>query len=125
MRKNIMMSYTLALIVIFIWSVTFVSTKILLIDLLPTEILFYRYVIAYLLFFAASPKINWPLSFRDEAKFALAGFLGVTLYFLCENFALSYSTASNVSLLVATAPMLTGLVSHFMTKNERITINII
>ena len=115
MRKNIMMSYTLALTVIFIWSVTFVSTKILLIDLLPTEILFYRYVIAYLLFFAASPKINWPLSFRDEAKFALAGFLGVTLYFLCENFALSYSTASNVSLLVATAPMLTGLVSHFMT----------
>ncbi|MCK9340758.1 hypothetical protein SDC9_130468 [bioreactor metagenome] len=125
MRKNIMMSYTLALIVIFIWSVTFVSTKILLVDLLPTEILFYRYVIAYLLFFAASPKINWPLSFRDEAKFALAGFLGVTLYFLCENFALSYSTASNVSLLVATAPMLTGLVSHFMTKNERITVNFI
>lgn len=123
MRKNIILSYSLALIVVFIWSVTFVSTKILLNYLSPTEILFYRYVIAYLLFVAASPKIMWPLSFRDEAKFALVGFLGVTLYFLFENFALSFSTASNVSLLVATAPMMTGIVSHFLTKNEKITVN--
>jgi drug/metabolite transporter (DMT)-like permease len=121
MRKNIVLSYALAMFVIFIWSVTFVSTKILLKYLSPTEILFYRYVIAYFLFVAASPKMIWPLSFRDEARFALAGLLGVTLYFLCENFALSFSTASNVSLLVATAPMLTGLVSHFLTKNEKIT----
>ena len=125
MPKKLLLSYSLALLVIFIWSVTFVSTKILLEYLSPTEILFYRYVTAYLLFFAANPKIIWPLSFRDEAKFAVAGFLGVTLYFLCENFALSFSTASNVSLLVATAPMLTGLVSHFLTKNERITMNFI
>lgn len=125
MRKNMMLSYALALSVVFIWSVTFVSTKILLEYLSPTEILFYRYVIAYLLFFAAGPKVLWPRSFRDEAKFALAGFLGVTLYFLCENFALLYSTASNVSLLVSTAPMLTGLVAHFMTKNEKITANFI
>jgi drug/metabolite transporter (DMT)-like permease len=121
MRKNILFSYSLALLVVFIWSITFVSTKILLDYISPTEILFYRYVIAYLIFFAASPKIIWPRSFRDEIKFALAGLLGVTLYFLCENFALSLSTASNVSLLVATAPMLTGLVSHFLTKSERIT----
>ncbi len=125
MKNKAIFSYLLALLVIFIWSVTFVSTKILLEYLSPTEILFYRYVIAYLLFFAASPKIMWPLSFRDEAKFALAGFLGVTLYFLCENFALSFSTASNVSLLVATAPMLTGIVSHFLTKSEKITMKFI
>ena len=59
------MSYSLALIVIFIWSVTFVSTKILLDHLSPTEILFYRYVTAYILFFAANPRIMWPLSLRD------------------------------------------------------------
>ena len=125
MRKNMILSYTLALFVIFIWSVTFVSTKTLLEYLSPTEILFYRYAIAYFLFFAASPKIIWPLNFRDEVKFAIAGFLGVTLYFLCENFALLYSTASNVSLLVSTAPMLTGLAAHFMTKNEKITASFI
>ena len=124
MRKNIIMSYSLALIVIFIWSVTFVSTKILLDHLSPTDP-FLPVREAYILFFAANPRIMWPLSLRDEAKFAFAGLTGVTLYFLCENFALSFSTASNVSLLVATAPMMTGLVSHFMTKSERITVNFI
>ncbi|MDD4160002.1 MAG: DMT family transporter, partial [Synergistaceae bacterium] len=102
-----------------------ISTKILLKHISPTEILFYRYMIAYLLFFAASPRIMWPLSLRDEIKFAFAGFLGVTLYFLCENFALSFSSVSNVSLLVATAPLLTGIVSHFLTKSEKITVNFI
>ena len=125
MRKNMILNYALAIFTVFIWSATFVSTKILLEYLSPTEILFYRYVIAYLLFVAASPRVLRPLSFRDEAKFALAAFLGVTLYFLCENFALLYSTASNVSLLVSTAPMLTGVVAHFMTKNEKITENFI
>jgi drug/metabolite transporter (DMT)-like permease len=120
-----MISYILALFVVFVWSVTFVSTKILLEYLSPTEILFYRYVIAYLLFFAADPKIIWPLSLRDEVRFALAGLLGITLYFLFENFALVFSTASNVSLLVSVAPMLTGLVAHFMTKNEKMTMNFV
>lgn len=114
-------SYLIAFLVLFIWSVTFVSTKVLLNDLSPTEILVYRYVIAYLLFFAASPKFVKPQSLRDEMTFATAGLLGIVLYFLCENFALSFSTASNVSMIVASAPMLTGLVAHFMTKNEKIT----
>lgn len=121
--KGRTLSYILALFVIFIWSITFVSTKVLLRYLSPTEILVYRYLIAYLLFVAIDPKFIKPRSFREETLFALAGFLGITLYFLCENFALSYSTAANVSLLVSTAPMLTGLVAHFMTKNEKITKN--
>lgn len=113
-------SYIVAFIVVFIWSVTFISTKILLRYISPTEILIYRYVIAYLLFVAVYPKFIKPKSIRDEAIFALAGLLGVTLYFLCENFALSYSTASNVSLLVSTAPMLTGIVAYFTSKNEKV-----
>lgn len=56
MRKNMILSYTLALFVIFIWSVTFVSTKTLLEYLSPTEILFYRYAIAYFLFLQQAQK---------------------------------------------------------------------
>ncbi|MCE5201226.1 MAG: DMT family transporter [Synergistaceae bacterium] len=119
--KNLV--YLTALFVIFIWSITFVSTKVLLRFLSPTEILVYRYIIAYLIFVVSDPKFIKPRSVREECIFALAGFLGITLYFLCENFALSYSTASNVALLVSTAPMLTGVVAHFMTKNEKITKN--
>lgn len=113
-------SYIIAFAVIFIWSITFISTKILLEYISPTEILVYRYAIAYVLFVLADPRVIKPRNIKEEALFALAGFLGVTLYFLCENFALSYSTVSNVSLLVSTAPMLTGIVAHFMSKNEKI-----
>lgn len=113
--------YAIALFVAFIWSVTFVFTKVLLEDLTPFEILFYRYFAAYLALFVVYPKFEKPKGFREEAKFALAGVLGVTLYFLGENYALSYSTASNVALLVVVSPLITGIFAHFMTKGEPLT----
>ncbi|MDL2298351.1 DMT family transporter [Synergistaceae bacterium OttesenSCG-928-D05] len=115
--------YLVALFVAFIWSVTFVFTKVLLDDLTPFEILFYRYVVAYLVLVVAYPKFEKPKSVKEEIKFALAGLLGVTLYFLGENYALSYSTASNVALLVVIAPLITGIFAHFLTKGEPITRN--
>lgn len=36
----------------------------------------------------------------DEMRFIALGMLGGSLYFLCENTALEYSTASNVAILV-------------------------
>ena len=104
-----------------IWSVTFVSTKVLLEYLSPTEILVYRYVIAYAVFMLISPKPVRLGTFKEETVFALCGITGVSLYFLLENFALYYSTAANVSLIVSTAPMLTGVVAHIFTKEEKIT----
>ena len=117
--KDKILTYARAIFVTVIWSITFISTKVLLQYLSPTEVLFYRYIIAYLVFIAVSPKPVIPHSLRGEIPFFLCGLLGVTLYFLFENCALLYSTASNVSLLVSSAPMLTGVVAHFLTKNEK------
>ena len=118
--KGKFLTYTMAIAVTVIWSITFISTKVLLQYLSPTEVLFYRYVIAYVIFVAVSPKPIMPRSPREELPFFLCGLLGVTLYFLFENCALLYSTASNVSLLVSSAPMLTGIAAHFLTKNEKL-----
>ncbi|MEG1913053.1 MAG: DMT family transporter [Cloacibacillus sp.] len=113
-------SYWLAGFVILIWSITFVSTKFLLARLSPTEILFYRVMIALALFTAVSPKrVRLPL--KQELAIAAAGCLGTTVYFMCENFALFYGTASNVSLIVSTAPLLTGLVVHVFVRGEPIS----
>ncbi|MEG1603044.1 MAG: DMT family transporter [Cloacibacillus sp.] len=119
LKKNI--CYWLAAAATIIWSITFVSTKLLLGHLSPTEILFYRIIIAYLIFFAMYPRRIKFGTLREECVFAMAGVLGISLYFMCENFALLYGTASNVALLVSTAPMLTGVVAHFCTKNEKMT----
>lgn len=113
--------YAAALFVAFIWSTTFVFTKVLLLELSPTEILVYRYVLAYLCFVVAKPKFESLKGWREEFKFALAGLLGVTLYFLCENYAIYYSTPSNVALLVVITPLITGVLAHFMTEGEPLT----
>lgn len=47
------------------------------------------------------------------------GVMGGSLYFLTENMSLIYSTASNVSILVSTTPLLTALVLAIFYKSER------
>lgn len=122
--QNKMVCYCVAIGVILVWSTTFVSTKVLLNSLTPVEIMFYRYVLAYFVLLVAYPKFHRPSGAREELLFAAAGFFGGTMYFLTENYALKYSLASNVGLLLATSPMLTALAAHFFSGNERVTRNL-
>ena len=110
--------YIISVAVITVWSTTFVSTKILLRSLSPEEIMFYRHVLAYLVLLAAYPHRHPSGGFREDLLFAGAGIFGSTLYFLTENYALKYSMASNVGLLLATTPMLTAIVARFLTTGE-------
>lgn len=120
MKNNHRLYYFLALITIIIWSSTFISTKILLTVLSPTEILVYRFILAYLLMFLVYPHIHPIENLKNELKLVLAGISGGSLYFLSENYALGFSLASNVSLLVSTAPILTAFVAHIFLKNEKV-----
>lgn len=120
--KNQLFAFFLALMVIAIWGETFVSSKILLEKgLRPADILLFRFVIAYIGMWLISPKKLWADSVRDELSFAAMGLFGVTLYFLSENTALQYSTASNVAILVACTPFVTSLMLSIFYKDERMT----
>lgn len=98
-----------AIITIFVWGVTFISTKILLKGFLPVEILFCRFVIGYLALFAICPRLLPYGGLRQEAYFVAAGLTGICLYYLLENIALTYTLASNVGVLLCTAPFFTAL----------------
>lgn len=98
-----------AIITIFVWGVTFISTKILLTSFLPVEILFCRFVIGYLALFAICPRLLPYGGLRQEAYFIAAGLTGICLYYLLENIALTYTLASNVGVLLCTAPFFTAL----------------
>lgn len=115
-----------ALVIVFIWGTTFVSTKVLLLNgLSPEDILFYRFVIAYVgIWFLGKSKI-WSDTWKDEFLFLLLGVFGGSLYFITENTALKYTLASNVSLIVCTAPLFTAIFSHYFLKNERLSRRII
>lgn len=107
-----------AIITIFVWGVTFISTKILLTSFLPVEILFYRFVIGYLALFAICPRLLPYGGLRQEAYFVAAGLTGICLYYLLENIALTYTLASNVGVLLCTAPFFTALAGFAASRGK-------
>ncbi len=106
-----------ALLTIVIWGTTFISTKILLTDFQPVEILFFRFVLGFLALLAACPHRLKTTGWRQELTFAAAGLCGVCLYYLLENIALTLTMASNVSVIIAISPFFTALLSHFLSKS--------
>ena len=82
--------------------------------------MFYRFLLAYGVMWICSPRIRWPKNWRDELLFVGAGISGGSLYFLTENSALGLTLASNVALLVATAPILTVILTRLLLKSGRL-----
>jgi len=118
MKNKYAIGNIMTLITMIIWGTTYISTKILLQNLKPIEILFYRFVIAYFVLMLIYPKFKKVHSFKEELVFISAGATGVTLYYLIENVALKYTLASNVGLFSAMAPMLTAILSNFFIEHE-------
>ena len=108
-----------ASLTIFIWGTTFISTKILLVDFQPIEILFFRFLIGLLTLSVLCPrrlKVKVP---AQELTFMAAGLCGICLYYLLENIALTYTSASNVGIIISVAPFFTAMLSHFFLKEGK------
>ncbi len=111
--------HLLALFTIIVWANTYICTKVLLSYFTPVEILFIRFAIGLTVLFIGYPKLVKTNNIKQEITFALAGLCGVTLYYLFENIALSYTFASNVGIIIAAAPFFTGLLSYIFLKGEK------
>ena len=121
MKKEISGHYT-ALLTELIWGTTFISTKVLLSDFLPIEILFFRFLLGYFALWVICPHILRVKEKREEISFALAGLTGACLYYLLENIALTYTLATNVAIIVSVAPFFTAVLSRVLSKErERIS----
>lgn len=118
MENNKKLGHLLAIFTIMIWSTTFVSTKILLRTFTPMEILFYRFTLGLLFLFLMYPKRLKLKDRKEEIYFIFAGLTGVSLYYLLENMALTYSNASNIGVLVSIAPFFTGMLSWIILKEK-------
>lgn len=107
-----------ALFTIIIWGTTFISTKVLLVDFQPVEILFFRFLIGLCALTVVYPHRLQQTNLKQEVTFALAGLCGISLYFLLENIALTYTMASNVGVIISVAPFFTAILSHIFLKEE-------
>ena len=109
-----------AFITILIWGTTYISTKLLLVDFTPLEILFFRFAMGYVCLFFIYPRRVKAATLREEILFISAGICGVTLYFLLENIALTYTLASNAGVIAAIAPFFTAIFAHFFLEGEEL-----
>lgn len=107
-----------ALLTIIIWGTTFISTKVLLVDFQPVEILFFRFVMGLLTLMIIYPHRLTGTPHKQELTFIAAGFCGICLYYLLENIALTYTMASNVGVIISVAPFFTAILSHLFLKEE-------
>lgn len=111
--------HLMALFVSVVWGTTFISTKLLLGRFHPVEIIAFRFILAWVVLFLASPKVLKPRGFKAELPFIASGLTGLTLYFLFENTALTYTFASNCGIILSTAPMFTALALWISRRSSR------
>ena len=108
--NNRLLYHFVAFIIVAIWGSTFVFTKMLLLaGLSPAQIFTLRFIIAYVLLmgYSLSKRFfrlfsdNW----RDELLMLVLGITGGSVYFLAENAAMLFTTATNTSLIVCSCPL--------------------
>ncbi len=77
MEQNKTIGHLSALLTILIWGTTFISTKVLLVDFQPVEILFFRFVMGLLALLVVYPHRMKGTMRKQELTFVIAGLCGV------------------------------------------------
>lgn len=106
--------HLIALFTVGVWGITFVSTKVLLEAFSPLWILCIRFVIGFVALCLLRPHILKLDDRRHELLFVGAGLTGVAAYYLLENVALVFATATAVGVIVAAAPLFTAIVQGLL-----------
>lgn len=121
--NNNIFYHLVAFLTVAIWGTTFVSTKVLMINgLSPAQIFTLRFAMAYVLMFCFNHRRLFADSWRDEGLMVLLGITGGSLYFLSENEAMNYTTATNTSLIVCSCPLFATLLVRLVYRSSHIHI---
>lgn len=104
-----------------VWGTSFAAAKISLRELSPLNLVILRFGLASILFAAIlgcrrdRPRLPW----HDVPRFLVLGFLVIASYFYLQFVALRYTSTVSSSLMIATSPVFTALISH-LTGRERL-----
>lgn len=112
--------HIMAFILMIIWSLSYLSIKVVSKEVSPTLSAFYRFVLAAIILFVIL-KVKFPeekVLKEDRFKFALGGLFGVTIYFIFENYSVAYTSASNVAILIASIPVFTIFTQRMIYKEK-------
>ncbi len=122
MKRNnkLILGTILSFITIIMWDFTYIVGKKLFQILDPTQVIFLRFFLATILFSIINIKEYHKKSIKDEFIFILIGFI-LSFYFIFENNGLKITHASNVGFIVALLPIISLIMAHIFTHDEKIT----
>ena len=124
--RSHLFTHLVAFLTVAVWGSTFVFTKLLLqAGLSPAQIFTLRFIIAYvlLLAYSMSRQHQWfSNNWKDELLMVALGITGGSVYFLTENAAMLFTTATNTSLIVCSCPLFAMLLVAIVYRHsEHIT----
>lgn len=117
-KKQRIIAFIYLILTVLFWGYSFISTKIVLNEIPPASIAFFRQVIALvvLLVWLLPAKKLPRISLKEFFRIAFAAIFGIVLYFLFENTGLKYTGASNASMIVSAVPIFTLLTEVLFFK---------
>lgn len=118
-QKGYLKGHIYALLSMLICGSAFISTKVLLKRFSPEEMVFLRFLLGYITLWILKPQKLALKSKKDEGLCVLGGLLGVTLYYWIQNIALTQTSASNVSVIASTAPMMTAVMVYLLYRERK------
>jgi len=103
---------------IIFWGVSSSVVKIALRDVPPATLALIRFIIASGILLLATEVLypNIKLAKEDKNKMVLGGLIGVTIYFIFENYGLSLINAANATIILALIPLFTIAIDKFTYK---------
>ncbi len=120
MKNSRLLAILAVLFSVVVWGISFVSTKVILLELPPISIAYFRQIIAIfpLLLMMKRNDERMKIERKDILLFFIVSLFGIVLYFVFENSGLQYTTANNASMLVAAIPVFALLIDSFISKKK-------
>lgn len=114
------LGYIVALVVVLIWGSSYVCSKVLVsYGLDPYVIYCGRALMSYICLVFLSHSSFFSQSWKDELLFLSLGLSGGSVYYVLENTSLIYSTASNVSFIICSTPMVSSFLAVLFLKDVK------
>lgn len=124
-RKPITADYVRLFVVSAIWGASFICNNIALTRFSPLAITCWRVVLAtaVILFICRLKQLRIPTDMHSLSLFALIGFLNSAAPFTLIAWGQQSVDSAVTALLIATSPFITLLLSHFLTSDDRFSVN--
>jgi drug/metabolite transporter (DMT)-like permease len=117
-NKDSFLSIFFIILSVLFWGISFIRTKVVLREMPPVSIAFFRQLIALvpLAVCGAATKSSFRMKPKDLLLLAGSCFFGIVLYFVFENNGLRYTTASSASMIVSSVPVFTMISESIFFK---------